>query len=214
MAAAAAAAPADATGAASCTVVSPAKAYVSYATTVVFSNLGVTSLKAAAKDTSWVQDFSLQNVAWRVTVKPHEIPKRNIPVYANKPRRYVSEDDEEPATVALVLELVEPGCVVELERLDAQLLGLGQCLPAEHKDVTFSTTQRNAAPVDKALCCVEHGTLPRPRQFNSGLSPGTALPDDCLELRIEMRPTTRPSFPNARPLPPGDPQQTLHRCLA
>jgi hypothetical protein len=101
-------------------VPSPAKAYVGYATTLVFSDLKVSCYKDAnAKGKRWVKDFTLMNVAWRVSVKPstnrmaNTIPQPGFGGFgmALAPHAEVA------------LQLLQPGCVVELERLDTQLLG-------------------------------------------------------------------------------------------
>lgn len=207
-----AAAAASATGAAALPVApSPVKAYVGYATTLVFSDLKMVCYRDAnANGKKWVKDFTLANVAWRVSVMPCT---DRMAKYTPHGRGFGFGMAMAPHA-EVTLQLLQPGCVVALDRLDVQLVGLGQCFPAEHKDVTFSTTQRNAAPADKVLCSGEHSKLPRPRQFNSLLSPGTVLPDDCLELRIEMRPSARPCFPDARALPPVNPQQTLTGLMA
>lgn len=177
-----------------------------YATTVVFSDLKVTTFKNAAKGTKWVKDFSLLEVAWRVTVKPHETRR--------KPRVHAGPA-EEVGYIEVDLELVQPGCVVELKQLDAQLLGLGHSVSLEHQvDLTFSTVADDGEDLETSLGTPTHEQLGRfslPQK--SGVSPGD-IPTGGLEVLIEMRPKSRPRFPYARPLPPADPQQTLQGLMA
>lgn len=197
----AAAAPAGATVAAASESVAPIKPYAGYATTVVFSDLGVKSFREAEECTSWMKTFSLLNVEWRLEVNPHQTEDTDSE----------TETETEPATHMEVNLQLRKGSVVALERLNVQFVGLGQCIPVEFRDVTLPIGLHNLDPQQlMILCQFPHSAMPASRDFKSGVSPGN-IPDDCLEVRIEMRPS---SSSIARPVPPADPQQTLQGLAA